>query len=54
MADFSNGNNRAFEIKLGSLWDTHVKSLSLLYGEFDSLQELLDNSDGEQTKNLHT
>ncbi|XP_009793286.1 putative late blight resistance protein homolog R1B-17 [Nicotiana sylvestris] len=36
------------------MWDTHVESLSLLYGEFDSLQELLDYSDGEQMKNLHT
>ncbi|XP_075102879.1 putative late blight resistance protein homolog R1A-3 isoform X2 [Nicotiana tabacum] len=34
------------------LLDTHVKSLNLLYEEVDSMQELLDNSDGEQTENL--
>ncbi|XP_009793283.1 putative late blight resistance protein homolog R1B-16 isoform X1 [Nicotiana sylvestris] len=35
------------------LLDTHVESLNLLYEKVDSLHELLDNSDGEQTEDLH-
>ncbi|XP_075081970.1 putative late blight resistance protein homolog R1B-16 isoform X2 [Nicotiana tabacum] len=36
------------------LLDTHVESLNLLYEKVDSLEELLNNFDGEQTKTLHT
>ncbi|XP_009758245.1 putative late blight resistance protein homolog R1B-16 [Nicotiana sylvestris] len=35
------------------LLDTHVQSLNLLYEKVDSLHELLDHFDDEQTKNLH-
>ncbi|XP_075102907.1 putative late blight resistance protein homolog R1A-3 [Nicotiana tabacum] len=36
-----------------NLGDTSLKSLNLLYEKVDSLHELLDNSDAEQTENLH-